>query len=68
LSDPLSVDGRQIILEIGFSADEIALSPFGLSYVSTYSISLRVTKLKINAFSLRTTTIISFLNLIFIMY
>jgi hypothetical protein len=31
LRDPFSVDGRQIILEIGFSADEIALNPFGLS-------------------------------------
>jgi len=31
LSDPFSVDGKQMIFEMGFSADEIALRPFGLS-------------------------------------
>ena len=56
-----------MILEIGFSAEDKAHSPWGFGYVSTYSISLRVTKLKMKVFSLSTTIIISFLNLTFMM-
>ena len=55
-----------MILEIGFSADDKAQSPVGFGKVSTYSINLRVTKLKINVFSYKQTIIISFLNLTFI--
>ena len=56
---PFSRDGRQMILEAGFSALEMATKPRGLGYVSTYSMSLSDTKLKMNAFSLSTTTIMS---------
>ena len=65
---PFSNAGKQIILDAGFSADEIATRPSGLGYVSTYSMSLRETKLKMNAFSKSTTTIISLRNFTLLMY
>lgn len=54
-------------LETGFSAWERAQSPRGLGKVSTCSMSLSVTKLKMKVFSVSTTTIMSLRSLTFMM-